>query len=77
MSGWGGKREGAGRPPGSPNKRTTNQLLDAKRAVAEARAGGRKLAKEVADDFMHTFANMAMEVRPVTEREKERPLRWL
>jgi hypothetical protein len=30
------------------------------------------LAKEVADDFMHVFANMAMEVRPVTERERKR-----
>jgi hypothetical protein len=54
------------------NKRTTNQLLDAKRAVAEARAQGRKLAKEVADDFMHIWANMALEVRPVTKKEIER-----
>jgi hypothetical protein len=44
-------------------------LLDAKRAVAEARAQGRKLAKEIADDFMHIWANMAMEVRPVTKKE--------
>jgi len=58
-----------GRPPGSPNKRTTYAVLDAKAAVAEARAQGRKLAKEVADDFMHIFANMALEVRPVTDRE--------
>ena len=77
MSGRGGRREypdgrPQGRPPGSLNKRTTNQLLDAKRAVAEARAQGRKLAKEVADDFMHIFANMALEVRPVTEREIKR-----
>jgi hypothetical protein len=47
-------------------------LLDAKRAVAEARAQGRKLAKEVADDFMTIFANMAMEVRPITKRELAR-----
>ena len=77
MSGRGGRREypdgrPQGRPPGSLNKRTTNQLLDAKRAVAEAHAQGRKLAKEVADDFMHIFANMALEVRPVTEREIKR-----
>ena len=74
MSGRGGRREypdgrPQGRPPGSLNKRTTNQLLDAKRAVAEARAQGRKLAKEVADDFMHIFASMAMEVRPIIDRE--------
>jgi hypothetical protein len=66
------KVPGSGRQPGTRNKRTSNQLLDAKRAVAEARATGRKLAKEVADDFMHIFANMAMEVRPVTEREIRR-----
>jgi hypothetical protein len=63
---------GPGRPPGARNRRTSDQLLEAKRAVAEARATGRKLAKEIADDFMHVFANMAMEVRPVTQREIER-----
>jgi hypothetical protein len=73
----GGRREypdgrPQGRPPGALNKRTQNQLLDAKRAVAEARAQGRKLAKEVADDLMHIWANMAMEVRPITKRELER-----
>jgi hypothetical protein len=77
MAGHGGRREypdgrPQGRPPGSRNRRTTNQLLDAKRVVAEARAQGRKLAKEVADDFMTIWANMAMEVRPVTKREIER-----
>jgi hypothetical protein len=77
MAGVGGARfypdgRPRGRTPGSRNKRTTNQLLDAKRAVAEARAQGGKLAKEVADDFMHIFANLALEVRPVTQREIER-----
>ena len=61
-----------GRPPGAKNKRTSNQLLEAKAAVAEARVTGRRLAKDIADDFMHIFANMAMEVRPVTERENAR-----
>jgi hypothetical protein len=73
----GGRREypdgrPQGRPPGSRNRRTTAQILDAKRVVAEARAQGRKLAKEIADDFMTIWANMAMEVRPVTKRELER-----
>jgi hypothetical protein len=71
-NGHGGKREGAGRKPGGRNWYKTNQLLEAKRAVAEAHAQGRKLAKEVADDFMHIYANMALEVRPVTERELRR-----
>jgi hypothetical protein len=70
MAGHGGKREGAGRKPASQPKCGT--LADARQAVAEARATGRKLAKEVADDFMTIFANMAMEVRPVTERERKR-----
>src|SRR6516225_6471089 len=69
---WGGKREGAGRPPGSRNTHSKNMVLEARQAVAEARAQGRKLAKEVADDFMHIFANMALECRPVTAREIER-----
>jgi hypothetical protein len=63
----GGKRKGAGRKPGSRPKCGT--LADARQAVAEARATGRKLAKEVADDFMHIFASMAMEVRPIIDRE--------
>jgi hypothetical protein len=44
-------------------------LLEAKRAVAEARAQGRKMAKEVASDFLAIFVAMALEVRPVTQRE--------
>jgi hypothetical protein len=71
MGGHGGKREGAGRPPGSRNTHSKNMALEARAAVAEARAQGRKLAKEIADDFMHIFANMALEVRPVTERERK------
>ena len=74
--GWGGKREGAGRKSGSRPKCGT--LADARQAVAEARAIGRKLAKEVADDFMTIFANMAMEVRPITDRKESaasRPIR--
>jgi hypothetical protein len=58
---------GAGRKPGTPNKRAAAHLLEAKRAVAEARARGHKLAKEVADEFMNIFARLALEVRPVTE----------
>jgi hypothetical protein len=69
---WGGKREGAGRPIGSRNTHSKNMVLEARRTVAEARAQGRKLAKEVADDFMHIFASMALECRPVTAREIER-----
>jgi hypothetical protein len=63
---------GSGRRAGTPNKRAANTLLEAKRAIAEARAHGHKLAKEVADDFMNIFARLASECRPVTEHERSR-----
>jgi hypothetical protein len=48
---------GVGR--GTPNKATTERALIAARTVAEARVAGRKLAKEVLEDFMLLFAGMA------------------
>jgi hypothetical protein len=65
------KTPGSGRQKGTGNKRAANNLLEVKRAVAEARAGGHKLAKEVADEFMNIFAKLALEVRPVTEWETQ------
>jgi hypothetical protein len=58
MAGRGGARPGAGRPEG-PSKATIERALIAERAVENAKGAGRKLAKEILDDFMNRFAKMA------------------
>jgi len=54
----GGARPGAGRPRG-PSKATIEKALIAERTVSEAKTAGKKLAKEVLEDFMLLFTGMA------------------
>lgn len=54
----GGRRPGAGRPPG-PSKARTERALIAEQTIARAEMRGEKLAKEVLNDFMKLFAGMA------------------
>lgn len=58
-----GERRG-GRVKGMPNKTTIERALIAERTVADAQASGKKLAKEVLDDFMQLFAGMAAHYQP-------------
>ncbi len=60
-----GERRG-GRKKGTPNKATRERALLAKR-ILEEQAGkpGRKLAREVLDDLMHTFLGMAAQHQPL------------
>lgn len=53
-----GMRPG-GRKKGGLNKRTIEKVEEARIAVENARGAGKKLAKEVLEDFMHLFARMA------------------
>jgi len=59
----GGLRNGAGRPKGIPNKATIEKAMIAGQIAARAEMQGRKLAKEVLDEFMHLFAEMAASAR--------------
>lgn len=59
----GGPRPGAGAPRG-PRKSTIERALVAERQVLESRAAGRKLAKEVLEEFMLVFAGMAATNQP-------------
>jgi hypothetical protein len=63
-----GERFG-GRTKGTPNKATVErQLIAAREAearVAEAHASGRRLGKDVLDEFMHLFAGMAATYQPL------------
>jgi len=61
----GGARPGAGRPRGVRNKATIEKALIAEQVVARAEMTGRKLAKEVLDEFMHLFAGMAASTQPL------------
>jgi hypothetical protein len=62
----GGVRPGAGRPDGAKSKTTIEkELLAAKIMAEQAQKPGRKLAKEVLDDFMHLFMGLAAQYQPV------------
>lgn len=69
MAGRGGRIPGAGRKKGQRNKATIERELrqaqEAERKVEEARTSGRRLAKDMLDDFMHKFAQVAASFQPV------------
>lgn len=53
-----GKKKG-GRSAGTPNKATAEKLEVARIEVENARGSGKKLAKEILEDFMHLFTRRA------------------
>lgn len=63
-----GERIG-GRQKGTPNKATMERLLRAERATRDAKAAGRKIAKDVLDDFMTLFAGAAAYYQPKAGNE--------
>jgi hypothetical protein len=70
MSGGGskpGERRG-GRQKGARNKATIERALIAERAAAQAKASGKRLAKDLLEDFMHLFADMAATADRNTEK---------
>ena len=63
-----------GRVKGVQNKATIERELLAQRIAAEqAQKPGRKLAREVLDDLMHTFLGMAARVQPMPEGVQLQP----
>lgn len=65
----GGKREGAGKPAGQPNRATLEKRLaeaeEANRQLKAAQASGHKLAKDVLEEFMLLFRGMAAVYQPM------------
>lgn len=59
-----GQRRG-GRAKGTPNKATIEKAIIAEQIVTRATMEGRKLAKEVLDEFMTVFAGMAATHQPL------------
>jgi hypothetical protein len=69
MAGKGGSIPGAGRKKGQKNKATIERELiaarQAEKRIDEAVNSGRKLGKDVLDDFMQLFAGIAASYQPV------------
>lgn len=61
-----GQRFG-GRKAGVPNKSTIERTLRAEHEMLRARETGKKLAKDVLDEFMMLFAGMAAHHQPIPE----------
>lgn len=59
-----GERRG-GRAKGTPNKATTERALIAEAEVIKHEVNGKKLAKDVLEDFMFLFAGMAAAYQPL------------
>lgn len=64
MAGKGGKRPGAGRPPGALNKATLQASRIAVREIEQARSSGRELAKEKLEKFLDICEGAAAIFRP-------------
>ena len=66
MSGRGGARARAGRKPGGLNRATIEKAALAERIVAEAQGKpGRKLGREMLEDFATMFGGLAAAFQPV------------
>ena len=68
MAGRGGKRTGAGRKVG-PNKATIEKAIIAERVMNEAAMSGRKLGKEVIEEFMVMFGGLAGMFQPTSLKQ--------
>lgn len=67
-----GQRFG-GRVKGVPNKATSEKALQAAIATGKALREGRKLAREVLDEFMFMFAGMAATYQPLPPSQAKDP----
>lgn len=67
MAARGGQRENSGRKVGSLGKATIERAKLAEIAMTQAREGGKKLAKDVLEEFMMLFAGMAAQAQPMPD----------
>jgi hypothetical protein len=61
----GGAGRGQGRKPGIPNRATLERAIQAINQTDEAKRNGKKLAKEVLEEFMLLFTGMAATYQPL------------
>src|SRR6516164_8344958 len=59
-----GRKKTGGRKAGVRNKTMQRRIDAAERAIALAKAGGKRLAREVLEDFMELFSAIALTHQP-------------
>ena len=59
-----GRKKTGGRKAGVPNKTTQRRIDAAERAIVLAKAGGKRLAREVLEDFLELFSAIALTHQP-------------
>jgi len=75
-----GRKKTGGRKAGVRNKTTQRRIDGAERAIVLAKAGGKRLAREVLEDFLELFSAIALTHQPappgaVRNRREIRALR--
>ena len=68
-----GRKKTGGRKAGVPNKTTQRRIDAAERAIALAKAGGKRLAREVLEDFLELFSAIARTHEPTPPGAERNP----
>jgi hypothetical protein len=64
MAGNGGRRPGGGRKKGRPNKATIERAIIAQQILERTEMSGRKFGKEVLEELMVRFSELACKFQP-------------
>jgi hypothetical protein len=68
-----GRKKTGGRKAGVRNKTTQRRIDAAERAILLAKAGGKRLAREVLEDFLELFSAIAMTHQPALPGAERNP----
>lgn len=68
-----GRKKTGGRKAGVRNKTTQRRIDAAERAIVLAEAGGKRLAREVLEDFLELFSAIALTHRPAPPGAERNP----
>jgi hypothetical protein len=68
-----GRKKTGGRKAGVRNKTTQKRIDAAERAIALAKAGGKRLAREVLEDFVELFSAIALTHQPALPGAERNP----
>jgi hypothetical protein len=68
-----GRKKTGGRKAGVRNKTTQRRIDAAERAIVLAKAGGKRLAREVLEDFLELFSAIALTHQPAPPRAERNP----
>jgi hypothetical protein len=68
-----GRKKTGGRKAGVRNKTTQRRINAAERAILLAKAGGKRLAREVLEDFLELFSAIALTHQPALPGAERNP----